>query len=118
MAKKVKETLEKDQVVEVVEPDTEKTSTNEKEKVSKKSNKVESKQSNKKASTSKKKGNEKKGGVGKMIKESVSEIKKVNWPTFGKVVKQTGMVITVVLICTLILFGMDRLLSWIFSLLT
>ena len=53
-----------------------------------------------------------------MIKESVSEIKKVNWPTFGKVVKQTGMVITVVLICTLILFGMDRLLSWVFSLLT
>lgn len=117
MAKKVKETLEKEQVVEVVEPDTEKTSTNEKEKVSKKSKKVENKQSDKKA-TSKKNKKEKKGGVGKMIKESVSEIKKVNWPTFGKVVKQTGMVITVVLICTLILFGMDRLLSWVFSLLT
>jgi len=116
MAKKVKETLEKDQVVEVVEPDTEKTST--KEKVSKKSNKVETKQSDKKTSSTKKKSKEKKGGVGKMIKESVSEIKKVNWPTFGKVVKQTGMVITVVLICTLILFGMDRLLSWVFSLLT
>ena len=117
MAKKVKETLEKDQVVEVVEPDTEKTSTNEKEKVSKKSKKVENKQSDKK-STSKKNKKEKKGGLGKMIKESVSEVKKVSWPTFGKVAKQTGMVITVVLVCTLILFGMDRLLSWVFSLLT
>jgi preprotein translocase subunit SecE len=118
MAKKVKETLEKDQVVEVVEPDTEKTSTNENDKVSKKSNKVENKQSDKKASNAKKKSKDKKGGLGKMVKESISEVKKVNWPTFGKVVKQTGMVMTVVLVCTLILFGMDRLLSWVFSLLT
>ena len=59
MAKKVKETLEKDQVVEVVEPDTEKTSTNENDKVSKKSNKVENKQSDKKASNAKKKSKDK-----------------------------------------------------------
>lgn len=112
MAKKVKETLEK-QDVEIVEPDTEKTSTTEKDSKSKKvkDNKQPNKKSNKKKA-------EKKGGIGKMIKESASELKKVNWPTFGKVCKQTGMVITVVLVCTLILFGMDRLLSWLFSLLT
>ena len=70
-----------------------------------------------KKSSKKKDKNDKKGGLGKKIKESISEVKKVNWPTFGKVCKQTGMVITVVLVCTLILFGMDRLLSWIFTLL-
>ena len=108
MAKKVKESLEK-QDVEIVQPDTEKTS--KKEKTDKNVKTVDKK------NTNKKKAEPKKGGLGKKIKESVSEIKKVNWPTFGKVCKQTGMVITVVLICTLILFGMDRLLSWIFTLL-
>jgi len=116
MAKKVKETLEK-QDVEIVEPDTEKTSTTEKE--SKKSKVVKEKDNKSdKKSNKKKPSKEKKGGLGKKIKESVSEIKKVSWPTFGKVCKQTGMVITVVVVCTLILFGMDRLLSWVFSLLT
>ena len=108
MAKKVKESLE-NQDVEIVQPDTEKTS--KKEKTDKNVKTVEKK------NTNKKKAEPKKAGLGKKIKESVSEIKKVNWPTFGKVCKQTGMVITVVLVCTLILFGMDRLLSWIFTLL-
>lgn len=112
MAKKVKETLEK-QDVEIVEPDTQKTSTEKDSKQSKKVNDNKAKKPNKKKSAK-----EKKGGVSKMVKESISEIKKVNWPTFGKVCKQTGMVITVVVVCTLILFGMDRLLSWLFSLLT
>lgn len=104
MAKKEKVTVETTDV-EIVEPDTDKTS---KQKV--KDNKSD-KKNNKKAS------NEKKNGLGKKIKESVSEIKKVNWPTFGKVCKQTGMVIAVVVVCTLILFGMDRLLSLLFTLL-
>ena len=108
MAKKVKESLE-NQDVEIVQPDTEKTSSKEKT-----DNKVKTVD---KKSTNKKKTEPKKVGLGKRIKESISEVKKVNWPTFGKVCKQTGMVITVVLVCTLILFGMDRLLSWIFTLL-
>lgn len=50
-------------------------------------------------------------------KATVSELKKVTWPSFGKVVKQTGIVLGVVLFFAVILFGIDRLLSWLFNLL-
>ena len=59
-----------------------------------------------------------KDGLGKKIKESTSELKKVTWPTFGKTVKQTGVVIAVVVVCTLVLFGIDRLLSLLYKALT
>lgn len=49
-------------------------------------------------------------------KETVSELKKVNWPSFGKVVKNTGMVLAVVLIFGLVVFGIDSLISWLISL--
>jgi len=55
--------------------------------------------------------------VARTIKGSFSELKKVSWPSFGKVVKQTAIVLGVVLFFTVILFGIDRLLSWLFSLL-
>ena len=55
--------------------------------------------------------------LAKKTKETVSELKKVSWPSFGKVVKQTAIVLGVVLFFTVILFGIDRLLSWLFSLL-
>ena len=48
----------------------------------------------------------------------MSELKKVSWPTFGYTLKQTGVVITVVAICTLALFGFDRLFGWLYTLLT
>ena len=48
-------------------------------------------------------------------KETMSELKKVSWPSFGKVMKQTGMVISVVVVCTRVLFGIDRLLSLLFT---
>ena len=32
------------------------------------------------------------------VKETVSELKKVSWPSFAKTMKQTGMVISVVVI--------------------
>lgn len=108
MAKKEKIAVET-QEVEIVEPDTNKTESIEKtDKKANKDNKADKK-------TAKKPKKEKKGGIGKKIKESVSEIKKVNWPTFGKVCKQTGMVISVVVVCTLVLFGIDRLLSLLFT---
>ena len=109
MAKKEKVAVEI-QEVEIVEPDTETTESI--EKTDKKANKEikADKKQNKKPSK-----DNKKGGVGQKVKESLSEIKKVNWPTFKKVVKQTGMVISVVVICTLVLFGFDRLLSLLFS---
>ncbi len=54
----------------------------------------------------------------KRIKETTSELKKVTWPSFGTVVKKTGVVLAVVLIFAIVLFGIDRLLSWLFELLT
>jgi len=49
-------------------------------------------------------------------KETVSELKKVTWPKFGTVVKNTGMVLAVVLIFGLVIFGIDSLLSWLIKL--
>jgi len=49
-------------------------------------------------------------------KETMSELKKVSWPSFGKVMKQTGMVISVVLIFMLLVVGIDQLLIWLLSL--
>lgn len=56
--------------------------------------------------------------IGKRIKETTSELKKVNWPKFSFVVKNTGVVLAVVLIFAVVLFGIDRLLAWLFDLLT
>ena len=49
-------------------------------------------------------------------KETISELKKVSWPSFGKTMKQTGMVISVVVIFMLLIIGMDQLLIWLLSL--
>lgn len=109
MAKKEKIAVET-QEVEIVEPDTETTESIEKtDKKASKEAKADKKQSKKPSKEAKN------NGIGKKVKESLSEIKKVNWPTFKKVVKQTGMVIAVVVVCTLVLFGFDRLLSLLFS---
>ncbi len=56
--------------------------------------------------------------IGKRIKETTSELKKVSWPTFGKVVKATSVVIVVVLFFTVVLFGIDYVLKLLFNLLT
>ena len=75
--------------------------------------KKQKQQDNKKAKKDKKPSK-----VGKKVKETVSELKKVNWPTFGQVCKKTGVVLAVVVIFAVVLFGIDRLLSWLFGLLT
>lgn len=58
---------------------------------------------------------EKKPGLGKKIKDVFSELKRVTWPTFPKVVKATGVVLVVVLIFTVIVtginFGLQSLLN-------
>lgn len=66
-------------------------------------------------STKEKKPKERK--LARKTKETVSELKKVTWPSFGKVCKQTAIVLGVVLFFTVILFGIDRLLSWLYTLL-
>ena len=50
------------------------------------------------------------------VKETFGELKKVTWPTFGKTMAQTGMVIAVVAIFGVLIFGIDMLLSWLFGL--
>ena len=77
--------------------------------------KVDSKKDKQK---SKKQKVKKQSKTAKRIKETTSELKKVTWPTFGTVVKKTGVVLAVVIIFAVILFGIDRLLAWLFELLT
>lgn len=72
---------------------------------------------NKKGNKSKKSKNDRRG-LGKRIKETTSELKKVSWPTFGKVVKSTLVVLVVVVFFTIVLFGIDYLLKFPFDLLT
>ena len=45
--------------------------------------------------------------LGAKIKDVFSELKKVSWPTFGKVVKQTGVVLVVVLIFLVVITAFD-----------
>ena len=51
-------------------------------------------------------------------KEVVSELKKVNWPSFKKTCKQTGTVLAVVSVFMLAVLGIDTLVAWVLSLIT
>ena len=66
------------------------------------------------ADTDKKK---KRRSPAKWFKELFSELKKVTWPTFPQVVKQTGIVLFVTLLFLLVLMGMDALLGYLYKLL-
>ncbi|MGN1094467.1 MAG: preprotein translocase subunit SecE [Candidatus Neoclostridium sp.] len=60
------------------------------------------------------KNNEKPGffkRMGRAIKETFGELKKVTWPTFGQTMKQLGAVIAVVLCFLVVLTLFDWLLS-------
>ena len=48
--------------------------------------------------------------IGAKLKDVFSELKKVSWPTFGKVVKQTGIVLVVVLIFLVVITAFDSIL--------
>ena len=67
------------------------------------------------------KKNDNKVGFGTRVKNFfkgiVSELKKVSWPTAGKVFAQFGTVCFVVLIFVLIIMGFDSLCSWLLKLL-
>ena len=58
--------------------------------------------------------------MGRKLKEVFSELKKVTWPTLGKVVKATGVVLVVVVIFLVIFgainYGLGELLKLITSL--
>jgi len=52
------------------------------------------------------------------FKNVFGELKKVTWPTFGQTVKKTGVVLAVVLVFSLVVFGIDQGLSALYRLLT
>ncbi len=56
--------------------------------------------------------------MGKKIKEVFSELKKVSWPSFSKVMKQTGVVLGVVSLFLVVIALMDFGLSQLLTLLT
>jgi preprotein translocase subunit SecE len=55
--------------------------------------------------------------VAKALKDTGNELKKVSWPGFKQVVKQTGIVLAFVLVFGVVLFGFERLCSWLAGLL-
>lgn len=45
------------------------------------------------------------------IKETKAELKRVTWPTKKELLKDTGVVLTVVILSTILVWGLDTLLS-------
>ena len=58
--------------------------------------------------------------MGRKLKETFSELKRVTWPTFGKALKATGVVLAIVLafivVVTGVNYGFTSLLEFITSL--
>ena len=57
-------------------------------------------------------------GIGRKFKEVFSELKKVTWPDFPKVIKQTGVVLGVVLLFLVFVTLFDAGLQAILKLVT
>ena len=55
--------------------------------------------------------------IGRKCKEMFSELKKVTWPSFPTVIRQTGVVLAVVLFFLVLVFAFDSLLSLAYTLL-
>ena len=106
--KPTKETIQMDKSDEVLVEVKQK-------KKDKNSAEISTKVDKKKAKTKKKKNDKPRRNYGK---EVISELKKVNWPSFGKVCKQTGAVLVVVGVFMLAVLGIDSLVAWILSLIT
>ena len=73
-----------------------------------------------KPNKSKKQDKNKKPGVFKKLKETFGELKRVTWPTFGKALKATGLVLGIVLafivVVTGVNYGFSELLKFLTSL--
>ncbi len=55
---------------------------------------------------------------GRKIKETFSELKRVTWPSFGKALKATGVVLVITLIFTVIVTGINSGFSALLELIT
>ena len=76
---------------------------------------ISTKNNKKNVKTKKRKDSKPKRNYGK---EVISELKKVNWPSFKNACKQTGTVLAVVSVFMLAVLGIDTLVAWILSLIT
>ena len=91
--------------------ENEKTTT---EKVEVKSNKVVEVKAKDVAKKKKKKDkNKEPNKLVKSLKETGAELKKVSWPKFKDVVKQTGIVLAIVIVFAIVLLGLDKLCDWL-----
>ena len=58
--------------------------------------------------------------MGRKLKETFSELKRVSWPTFGKALKATGVVLGIVLVFIVVVtgvnYGFSELLKFLTSL--
>lgn len=86
-----------------------------KKEIKKKAKEQKQDKTSKQSKTSKKKAKPEKQKRSRM-KETISELKKVSWPSFKQACKQTGTVLVVVAVFMLVILGIDSLLSWIISL--
>lgn len=57
------------------------------------------------------------GKIRRWFKDFFSELKKVTWPTFGKVLKQTGVVLAVTVCFLVVMIAFDSLLGYLYNLL-
>lgn len=57
------------------------------------------------------------GKVRRWFKDFFSELKKVTWPTFPKVLRQTGTVLLVAVVFLVVLMGFDALFKFLYELL-
>ena len=56
--------------------------------------------------------------IGRKLKETFSELKRVTWPSFGKALKATGVVIVIVLIFMVLVTGVNYGFSELLKLIT
>ena len=56
--------------------------------------------------------------LGRKLKETFGELKRVSWPTFGQAVKATGVVLVIVLIFMVLVTGVNYGLSELLKLIT
>ena len=56
--------------------------------------------------------------IGRKLKETFSELKRVTWPSFGKAIKATGVVLAIVVIFMVLVTGVNFGLSKLLELMT
>jgi preprotein translocase subunit SecE len=64
-----------------------------------------------------KKSKKEKGERRNIFSGIASELKKVHWPSWNEAWKATGVVLGVVVVFAVVVFGIDRLLGWLYEML-